>query len=58
MDPQGEKHMKLAVTIGVAVVMPFGLVILGGVLASHFIAKCRRQHRSDGGGSAAATILA
>jgi hypothetical protein len=36
--------MKIAVTIGVAVVMPFGLVILAGILASRVLAKYR--HRS------------
>jgi hypothetical protein len=56
-DPQGERQMKIALTIGVAVVMPFGLVILAGVLASRMLAKYRHLHGSAYGGGKYAFIL-
>ena len=36
--------MKTAITLLVAVVMPFGLVVLAGVVVSRMLAKYR-QHR-------------
>jgi hypothetical protein len=38
--------MKLAITLLVAAVMPFGLVVLAGVVASHMLARYYRQRRS------------
>jgi hypothetical protein len=38
--------VKLAITLLVAAVMPFGLVVLAGVVASRMLARYR-QRRSD-----------
>jgi hypothetical protein len=38
--------MKVATSIAVAVVMPFGLFVLAGVIVSHVLAQ-RRPKRSD-----------
>jgi len=39
--------VKLAITLLVAAVMPFGLVVLAGVFATHMLARYHRQRRSD-----------
>jgi hypothetical protein len=39
--------VKLAITLLVGVVMPFGLVVLAGVVASRMLARYHRQRRSD-----------
>jgi hypothetical protein len=36
--------MKLAISIGVAVVLPFGFLVLAGIIVTHVLAK-RRQPR-------------
>jgi hypothetical protein len=36
--------MKLAISIGVAVVLPFGFLVLAGIIVNHVLAK-RRQAR-------------
>ena len=38
--------MKLAITLLVAAVMPFGLVVLVGVVASRILARYHRQWRA------------
>jgi hypothetical protein len=39
--------VKLAITLLVGVLMPFGLVVLAGVVASRMLARYHRQRRSD-----------
>ena len=39
--------MKLAITLLIAAVMPLGLVMLAGVVASRILARYHRQRRSD-----------
>jgi low affinity Fe/Cu permease len=41
-----ERQMKMAISIAVAVVLPFGLFVLGGVILSRMLAKLR-QERAD-----------
>jgi hypothetical protein len=38
--------MKLAISIGVAVVLPFGFLVLAGIIVNHVLAK-RRQPQPD-----------
>jgi hypothetical protein len=38
--------VKLAITLLVAAVMPFGLVVLAGVVANRMLARYHRQRRS------------
>jgi hypothetical protein len=40
-------QVKQAITLLVGVVMPFGLVVLAGVVASRMLAKYHREWRSD-----------
>jgi hypothetical protein len=42
-----EVQVKQAITLLVGVVMPFGLVVLAGVVASRMLARYHRQWRSD-----------
>jgi hypothetical protein len=37
--------MKMAISIGVAVVMPFGFVMLAGVIVNHVLVKRRQTPR-------------
>ena len=46
--PTKEGQVKLAITLLVGVLMPFGLVVLAGVVASRMLARYHRQRRSDG----------
>jgi hypothetical protein len=41
-----ERQMKLAISIGVAVVLPFGFLVLAGIIVNHVLAK-RRQPQPD-----------
>jgi hypothetical protein len=39
--------MKIAISIGVAVVMPFGFFVLAGVILSRMLARRRHARRLD-----------
>ena len=37
-----ERQMKIAIAIGVAIVMPLGFLVLTGVIVNHVLSKRRR----------------
>jgi hypothetical protein len=42
-----ERQMKVAISIGVAVVLPFGFLVLAGIVVNHVLAKRRQLRRAQ-----------